>query len=185
MKQFRVYLRALEYDDYKATHKWHSDSEIVQGYGAIKHFVSTENEKKWIEHMIFSKDKVAAGICLKETNELIGLVFLTEIDLFNKTGHCPTFIGEKKYWGEGYATEARILILKYAFYDRGLQRVFAIINEDNIASQKMVEKCGYQKEGLMRKSAFKDGQFVNQYMYAILKEEFDKLLEDKYKDYEF
>jgi len=184
MKKFRVYLRALEVDDHKTTLNWRRDDEIAYGYGGIRHFVSSENENKWIEGRIFDKVNVTAGICLKDTNELIGLVFLTDIDLQNKTGHCPSFIGVKKYWGKGFATEARILILKYAFYERGLNRIWAKILEDNIASIKMCEKCGYTKEGLLRNSRFKKGELKNEYIYSILKPEFDQLLKESYSDYE-
>ena len=177
---FRVYLRALELDDYKTTVKWRSDDEIAYGYGNVRHFVSSENEKKWIESRIFDKNDVTAGICLKETDELIGLVFLMEIDIHNKVGHCPSFIGAKEHWRKGYATEARMLILKYAFYERGLQRIWAEIIEDNVASIRMCEKCGYVKEGLLRRSRLRGSEFKNEYIYGVLKEDFDKIWKEKY-----
>ncbi|MBN2829551.1 MAG: GNAT family N-acetyltransferase [Candidatus Cloacimonetes bacterium] len=175
MNKYRVYLRALEIEDYKITFKWRTDSEIQYGFSEKRVFVSSENEKKWMETIINDFNKVSLGICLKETDELIGLTFLTEIDMFNRTGHCPSFIGEKKYWGLGLATEARMLILHHAFFDRGLNRVWARIITDNIPSIRMCEKCGYIKEGLFRKSRFKNGQLVDEYYYAVLKEDFEKI----------
>ena len=76
MKKIRVYLRPLELEDYKKTYQWRQDNDIWYGYGGVKHFVSTENEKKWIEARIHDKKNVTAAICIKETDEFIGLVFL-------------------------------------------------------------------------------------------------------------
>jgi len=173
----KVYLRALEPDDYLKIHEWRQDEEIAKYFGGVRLFSSTLNEKKWVEERIFDKETVSCAVCLKETNEFIGCIFLNTIDLHNRSGHCPGFIGEKKYWGKGYASDARMLMLKYAFFERGLERIWASIIEDNVGSIKMVEKCGYIKEGLIRRSIFRDGRFYNQYLMAVLREDFLKVLE--------
>jgi RimJ/RimL family protein N-acetyltransferase len=180
--KIRVYLRALEIEDHIFIHKWRQDDEISRNFGGIKMFASSLNEKKWVEDRIFDKQNVSCAICLKETDEFIGCIFLSDIDMHNRSGHCPTFIGEKSYWGKGYATEARMLMLHYAFHERGLNRIWARIIEDNIGSTKMLEKCGYQKEGLMRQSSFKDGELKNEYLYAVLKEDFEKIWIEKNRD---
>lgn len=174
---FRVYLRALEFDDYKAIHEIKLDDDVIYGYSKFNTFPSSENDKKWVESRIFNKEEVTCAICLKGTDELIGCVFLLDIDMHNRIGHCPVFIG-KDHWGKGYATEVRMLILKYAFYDRGLNRINAYVLEDNIGSKKMLEKCGFKVEGLMRQVAFKKGKFVNQYVLGCLKEDFDKIINE-------
>jgi len=170
--KFRVYLRALEIEDYKTTFKWRQDVDIQYGFSDKKVFVSSENEKKWIENIINDFSKVSLGICLKENDKLIGLTFLTDIDMHNKTGHCPSLIGDKEHWGKGLATEARMLILHHAILDRGLNRIWARIVSDNIASIRMCEKCGYKKEGEFKQSRFKNGSFVDEFYYAVLKEDF-------------
>lgn len=175
-KNIRVYLRALEPEDYELLHKWRNDEEIGHYFSGTKLFTSTLNEKKWIEEKIFDKINVSCAICIKESEEFIGCVFLNNIDYVNRSGHCPTFIGEKDYWGKGYATEARILILKYAFYERGLERIWAHVTEDNGGSIKMHEKCGYKREGLLRKASYVDGQFKNYIVFSILRHEFEEVL---------
>lgn len=180
-KKIRVFLRAFEVEDYKKVHQWRADKEIARNFGGMPRFSSSENEKKWIEEKIFDKQNVNCAICLKETGEIIGCIFLNEIDWHNRTGHVPVYIGEKKYWGKGYATEARVLMLKHAFLDRGLNRVWARVLEDNAGAIRMHEKCGYQKEGVLRQSSFKEGQFVNEFILGVLREDFLALLDE----YEF
>ena len=178
MNKLNTYLRALEIDDYMKIHKWRQDPEIARNFGGIPLFSSSENEKKWVENKIFDKENVCCAICLKEKNEFIGCIFLNNIDYHNRTGHVPIFMGEKKHWGKGYATEARVLMLYYAFFKRGLNRVWARVLEDNIAALKMLERTGYKKEGLLRKSSFKDGRYVNEVYLGVLKEDFEKVLEN-------
>lgn len=181
MKDLRIYLRAFEIEDYKLIHKWRNDDEITRNFGGLKLFTSSENEKKWVESKIFDRENTSCAICLKDSDEMIGCVFLGDINLINKTGHCPTFIGDNKHKRKGFATEARMLILKYAFFDRGLNRIWARILTDNIGSIKMVEKCGYKKEGWLRESVYKDGELKDEYLFAVLKKDFVKIWNDRYE----
>ncbi len=177
MKKIRVYLRAFEIDDHVLLNKWRQDKEISHNFSGIPLFSSLENEKQWVESRIFDKQSVSCAICLKETDEFIGAIFLNEIDYHNRSGHIPVFIGEKGYWGKGYATDARILMLHYAFFERGLERIWARVLEDNIPALKMLEKSGFKREGVLRKSKFKNGEFVNEIYLGILKNDFIPVLE--------
>lgn len=178
MKQIRVYLRALELDDYMKIHEWRNDNVIRRNFSGVPMFSSSENEKKWVENRIFDKESVTCAICIKENDQFIGVVFLNNIDYHNRSASAPIFIGEKKYWKEGYATEARILIMKYAFVDRGLERICDFVIEDNIASIKIHEKTGYKKEGILRKSHYVDNVFHNEFVYGCLKEDFLEILKE-------
>ena len=171
-KKIRVYLRAFEIDDHVKIHQWRNDRDIARNFGGIPLFSSSLNEKKWVEDKIFDKNNVSCAICLKKTREFIGCIFLNDIDLHNRCGHMPVFMGEKKHWGKGYATDARILMLKYAFIDRGLNRIWARVLEDNPGALKMLEKSGYKQEGVLRQAAFKDGSFLNESILAVLKKDF-------------
>lgn len=179
----RVYLRALELDDYKVTINWRSDEEIQKMVGGPKYFVSSEKEKEWVRNAIFDNDRIVLGICLKENNKLIGTVNIQEFDYINRSCHVPILIGDKAEWSNGYATEARMLALKFAFHERGMHRVWATILDNNLASIKMHEKCGYKREGIMRQAVYKDGHFHDQYLMSILREEFDAVYSEYAEKY--
>jgi [ribosomal protein S5]-alanine N-acetyltransferase len=72
------------------------------------------------------------------------------------------------YWGRGIATEAVALVTEWAFGAHGLLRIFAQPFAANLASQRVLEKAGYQLEGTMRRSAVKDGETRDQCLYARL-----------------
>ena len=180
-KKIRVYLRSFEPGDHLLLHKWRSDPEIAIPFSATMRFTSTLNEQKWLEDRVFDKNSVSCAICLKETDEFIGCIFISKIDMLHKNGVAGWFVGEKKHWGKGYATDALVLMLRHAFYDKGLERVWSGVFEDNMGSLKMAEKCGFKVEGLMRKAYYVDGSFKNSVVVGVLREDFEAVLAD-YED---
>ena len=180
-EKFRVYLRALEPEDYKTSIKWRKNDQIWDTVVGPKYFVSEAYEKKWVEDAIFnSPNKLVLAICLKETNEHIGYCYLTDIDWKNRNARSGKLIGETKYWGKGYGTETSMLLLYHAFIVLGLQRVEARQLTDNIASISINEKIGYTKEGVLRKAVFKNGGYRDLNLMSISRDDFDKVLE-KYR----
>lgn len=170
----KVYLRALELEDYLITATWRQDNNIRNMVGGAKYFVSTEKERQWVINAIQDSSRMVLGVCLIDNTKLIGTVNIQDIDWINGTGSVPILIGDKSEWGKGYATEAKMLALKFAFDERRLQRICDYVLEDNTASLKLHEKCGYIKEGILRRSVYKDGTYHNQIIMGLLKEEFDK-----------
>ncbi len=171
----RIYLRALELDDYKVSIEWRKDDRIWEMLGGPKYFVSEAYEKKWVENTIFNSKDVKLAICLKENNKYIGNVYMTNIDEINRSCHSHILIGDKEYWGKGYAREALMKAIEYMFKERNIHRIQANVLESNMQSLKMHKKCGYVIDGLLRESVFKDGRYQNQYVLSLLKEEFLKI----------
>jgi len=79
------------------------------------------------------------------------------------------WLGEE-FWGRGIATDAVIAVTNYAFETLGMVRVYAEVFEWNAASMRVLEKAGFQKEGLMRRSAYKDRKIIDQALYAKVRE---------------
>lgn len=173
----KVYLRALEIEDYKTTFNWRNDDQIWEMVGGPKYFVSSEYERSWINKAINNTVDVRLGVCVKENDQLIGLATLYEIEWINRSARVSTMIGDKKYWSAGYATDAMKLLLDFCFNERGFERIWTIILESNLPSQKVAAKCGAKHEGVLRKSVFKNGKYHNQVIMSILREEYIELYE--------
>jgi len=171
----KVFLRALELEDYKTTITWRNDDEIWAMVGGPKYFVSSEYEKNWISKSINNTNDLRLGICLKENDLLIGLATLYQIEWINRNGRISTMIGDKDYWRAGYATDAMNQLLEFCFNERGMERLWTIILESNIPSQKVAEKCGGVLEGVLRNAVFKNGKYHNQVIMSILREEYINL----------
>lgn len=170
----RIYLRALEPDDYKTSVRWRNDDSVTSLLGGGKYFVSNEIEKQWVQNTISQNKDIKLAICTVEENLYIGNVYLTNIDYISRKAHSHILIGNHDFWNDGYGTEAMSLLLDYAFNHKNLRRIEALVLEDNIASQKMHEKLGYKREGFLRESVYKDGRYKNQICYALLKSEYQK-----------
>ena len=97
----------------------------------------------------------------------IGFRLQTDVERFSaEVGY---WLGEE-FWGRGVGTAALKAVTKYAIRAHSLNRIFALPFEGNIASMRVLEKAGYIKECQLRKSAYKNGQFVDQILYAYIDE---------------
>lgn len=165
----RVYLRALEPDDYKTSVNWRNDDSITSLLGGRKYFVSAEIERQWVLNTINQNKDIKLAVCTVNDNLYIGNVYLTDIDYINRKASSHILIGNHEYWKSGYGTEAMNLLIDYAFNHLNLHRLEAHVLEDNIGSQKMHEKLGYIREGVLRKSVYKNGCYKSQIVYGFLK----------------
>ena len=71
------------------------------------------------------------------------------------------------FWGRGIITAACRTLTDYAFETYGLKRVEAAVFSPNVASHRVLEKCGYACEGVMKSAAIKHGEILDVYMYAV------------------
>lgn len=86
-------------------------------------------------------------------------------DIERRSAELGYWIGEP-YWGRGIATMAIEAVTRYAFTQLGLVRLFAVPFVENVASCRALAKSGYEREGMLRRSAIKAGAYRDQYMYA-------------------
>ena len=79
------------------------------------------------------------------------------------------WLGEE-FWSQGIMTEAVKLFTEYVFNNNdNLCRIYAMIYESNPASMKVLQKSGFQFEGIMRKHVTKHGKTMDAHIYALVK----------------
>jgi RimJ/RimL family protein N-acetyltransferase len=113
-----------------------------------------------------SGDGLRLGMIIRETGALCGGIGL-RID----ADHCRAELGYwigVPYWGNGYATESAIAVVRYGFETLNLHRIFASHTTNNPASGKVLQKIGMQYEGRMRSHILKWGEFLDLEMYGML-----------------
>lgn len=175
----RIYLRAFELEDYKLINQWRRDPDITALLSGNVIFVSSEREKKWVEDMIFNDtNSLYLAICLNETQEMIGYLSVTSIDLRNRKAEwAGLIIGRKDLLRHGYANEAIRLMLEHLFFQLGLHRVYAYVLEEHKSSLQMCYKAGFKQEGVLKDNMFKFNRFHNSVLLAIFKDEFEAIVE--------
>jgi aminoglycoside 6'-N-acetyltransferase len=74
--------------------------------------------------------------------------------------------------GHGYATEAVRLLVEYLFLGYPVERIAAFTDEQNRPAQRVLDRVGFRREGLLRRAMFRDGRWRDIAIYAILRHEF-------------
>lgn len=114
------------------------------------------------------------AVCLRSTDKLIGDVFCTPEP---PDTYAVGWNFNADFAGAGFATEAARAFFEYLFSVKQARRLYAYVEEDNIASQRLCERLGMRREGLFKEftSFEKDGEgvpiFENTMQYAILRKE--------------
>lgn len=100
--------------------------------------------------------------------ETIGSIALTPgKDVHRFTVELGYWLAEP-FWGKGIMTEAVRTLSEYAFKELDIHRIFAEPYTTNIASARVLEKAGFVLEGIVRDNVFKDGRFLDQFVYSKL-----------------
>jgi RimJ/RimL family protein N-acetyltransferase len=120
-----------------------------------------------IDYLNFVRDqRPERSFALQHGDEAVGaLGFQIGVDISRVSAEIGYWVGES-FWGRGLATRAVGAITDWAFSEYRLTRVFAMVFAYNAPSIRVLEKAGFQKEGILRRSAMKNGVVLDQVMYA-------------------
>jgi ribosomal-protein-alanine N-acetyltransferase len=97
---------------------------------------------------------------------MIGL--MPQKDVYRKTAEIGYWLGEP-YWHKGIATKAVELVTNYGFDQLNFIRLHTGVFEYNIASMKLLEKNGYLKDGVFKKSIIKNDKIWDEHRYSKIK----------------
>lgn len=166
----RLLLRPVTLNDAKDMYEYVSDEQTVFYVFKQIHQSVEDIEDNIVAH--FLKNPIGKyGIEVKETGKMIGTIDLrVQEKLFQAE---IGYIMNKTYHGKGYMTEAGEALIKLGFETLGLERIYALHDERNAVSGKVMQRLGMIKEGTLR-HARKDheGTYVNDVYYSILKKEY-------------
>src|SRR5215217_671733 len=124
--------------------------------------------RNWLESVIGYKPETNFAIALAGES-VGGIGFTVQHDVGHRSAEIGYWLGEE-FWGRGIATEALIAVTDHAFANYDLCRLYAHVVDCNAASARVLEKAGYELEGCLRKSVTKEGQTIDQLMYAMIRE---------------
>jgi len=97
----------------------------------------------------------------------IGLDMGSDVQRF--TAELGYWLGEP-FWGRGIMSQAVAQFTAWAFEHIELHRIFASVFASNAASARVLEKAGFECEGRLRASVFKNGRILDQFLYAKIKD---------------
>ncbi len=169
----RLILRAFRYSDADdMLRNWASDDEVQWMYG--------EPSYKTKEEVLELLDKYIGrtqsgyyyrwAVILKETDECIGQAAYFMADANNRFAEIEYCIGSA-FQGRGYATEATKAIIDFGFDKIGLNKVQICVRPSNTGSKRVIEKCGFNQDGVLREYFLRDGAYEDRMYFSILRSE--------------
>lgn len=164
----RLYLRRVNDADWQDLYNCICDPDVTR----YEPHLADEQRHQWVDNCIASDTFWA--ICLAETGEMIGNVYLGKGEQDNwEIGYMLS----AQYQKQGYATEALGPLICRAFHIEGAHRVYAFCNPENAASWKLLERLGFRREGLIKQNVYfhqdVNGEPIWQdtLIYGVLREE--------------
>lgn len=161
----RLVLRTLCAEDVPALREWMAEPSIYRYWG----YSMGKNDKH--PELLFEKQQKPTksfhwGIILKSSGKAIGelWVYLIENDRMAKVAYRLA----PKHHGNGYATEALGAAVDFCFQNTELQRLWTEVDVRNGASARVLEKCGFTREGLVRQGKM-GATWCDYFLYGLLK----------------
>lgn len=170
----RLYLSPFKESDAADFYEYAKNPNVgpIAGWAPHKSVEDTQEiMKAWFMH------ENAWTIRFKGEEKMIGVIAL-EHDKYRPDAKSKE-IGyslSEDYWGQGIMTEAAKAVMKYGFEELDLEIIGICTGEVNKRSQRVIEKCGFQYEGKIRKTyEVFDGTLRDSLVFSILREEYEKI----------
>ena len=170
LKGKRLILRPLLRQDIPYLLRWINDEDVTQ-YLATYLPMMEADEERWLETLVKDKQTNLVFMIVTTDGKPIGTMGLHHISWQNRVAITGALIGEKEYWGKGYGTEAKILLLNYAFNTLNLRKVCSSVFSCNKRSYAYQVKCGYVEEGRRRRQFYKKGRYWDKILMAVFKKD--------------
>ena len=165
-------VRLLEMGDLDNIMKWVNDEEVIKNFQNFDKKITREEEEAYLGRVLNSRDDKMFAI-ETENGEYIGNIGLHQINSKNKLGRLGIIIGNREYWGKGYAQSAINEVLRYAFEDFQLNKVWIMVFKENERMKYICKKAGFDIEGILRQEySDKNGRYHDMVRMAILQEDY-------------
>ena len=162
----RLRIRQVTADDWQAIHAYTSDPGVMT---YLPEDAMSEEETRRFVATSMTEEAQAYAVLLRTEDRLIGHV--TFHLWFAPRIYEIGWVFHPRYHGQGYATEAAATLLRYGFETLGVHRVVATCQPENTPSWRVMEKLGMLREAHFRKCMYRDGTWWDEYLYAILEDE--------------
>ncbi len=168
----RLRLNAVEDKDIDIIHEWYQDTVFLKRlHGMPPKPMYHKEMTEFVNYSRESKRDYYFGMRPKDMDvDLVGQICLMRVDGVHQTAGMWLGI-PAQYQGRGYGGTAISLILDFAFNEINLHRVWLFVFGFNTPAIGLYEKLGFQHEGRLRESAFRDGQYWDAFLMGILRHE--------------
>lgn len=149
-----------------------TDKDIYNNTLRLPYPYTAKDADWWIKYVEESKKKT--GLLLNfairnQTRQLIGgISYHMKYGMASHKDEMGYWLA-RQYWNKGIMTNVVEKFCVYGFDILNLERIEATVFEHNVSSGRVLEKCGFELEGLLKKYYLKDGVYINVLLYALTK----------------
>ena len=169
-----ITLRRLRRSDAASIQRHANNRDIARFLPRLPFPYTMAEARKWITitSRLARADKAYDfGIEDEESGEIVGMIGLRNVNRQDRNAEVGYWVGTS-FQRRAYAKEALRLVLKFAFRELRLVRVYAMAHQKNVASVKLLDRIGFVREGVWRKASLINRRWYDVYAYGILKEEY-------------
>lgn len=164
-----IKIREFQKDDIPYKVKWINDTENNQ----FLHYDLPLREDKTLLWFNSIKDRTdRADFTITYNGEPAGLIGLINIDNKNRKAEYYIALGGTAVKGKGIATTASELLIEESYRKYNLNKIYLFTEVDNRSAQKLFERIGFVKEGLLNGDLIQEGRKVDRFVYGLLVEEY-------------
>lgn len=177
----KTILRPLQKSDAHDLQRWINDPANNQ-YLNIGSPVGLGFEEEWIEkNQAPSTTNIVVAVCTHD-GTFIGVMGLHSINLIHGTATTGANLGSLEHQGKGYGSDAKMMLLDFAFNELGLHKVQSRVIAYNKRSVAYSKKCGYVEEGTLKDQWFRHGTRHDEILLAVFRDAWLPLWEEYKKD---
>jgi len=164
-----VGLRAVEKEDLSQLKEWRNKPEFRRYFREFRE-LNDEHQNNWFEKIVMGDNRtIMFSIVELETNRLLGACGLCYIDWVNRNADFSIYIGaDDLYIDEKYAPDAAKTMVKYAFEEVCLHRLWAEIYDFDELKSKFFDDIGFQLDGCHRQTHWAEGKWHDSLFYSML-----------------
>jgi RimJ/RimL family protein N-acetyltransferase len=167
-----VVLRAIRESDLPDYVQWFNDPEVTQFTQLESGEITLEGEREWFRR-VTSPENPDRNWAIEAEGRHIGNCRL-HLEHEGRMGAFGIIIGDKTAWNRGYGTAATKEVLRIAFAEMKLHRVFLCTHGDNARAIRCYEKCGFRHEGRWIQARRKRGEWRDTVWMAVLRKEWEE-----------
>jgi RimJ/RimL family protein N-acetyltransferase len=170
----KINLRKWRETDLDSLIKYADNSNIAKWMrNVFPNPYTAEDAKSYLK---MRADEHPAKIFAIEVNgEAVGSIgIFPQTDIYEKNAEIGYWLAEE-YWGKGIMPKAIQEMIEYGFRTFDIVRIFASVFSENLKSQRVLEKAGFTFEATLKKSVFKNGEFMDEMIYVKFKENEDRI----------
>jgi ribosomal-protein-alanine N-acetyltransferase len=171
----RLRLRPLRDDDLADLYAVFADPDVMRYWSTppMRDIAEAREFLAGIERNFVARTAFKWAITRRDNDRLIGTTSLFRLDGPHQTGEIGYALGSA-HWGNGYAAEAVHRTCQFGFDALALRRIEADIDPRNKASIQVIEKAGFQREGVLRERYIYNGEIQDVVYYGLLAREFKR-----------